>query len=71
MRIESTEDDDALAMQQVLSIPAEKLVYDVPASVFVGFRRPPHSSPTGACATFAILVRGKANRTLQRVSLAQ
>ena len=47
MRIEATEDDDALAMQQVASIPAEKLVYDVPASVFVAFRKPPHSSPTG------------------------
>jgi coatomer protein complex subunit gamma len=54
MRIESTEDDDALSMQQVFSIPAARLAYDDPQTVFVGFKRRATSTPT---ATFSCTLK--------------
>ncbi|KAJ3188376.1 Coatomer subunit gamma-2 [Gaertneriomyces sp. JEL0708] len=50
MKMESSEDEDAVLLRQENVIPIERLVYDVPGSTYVVFRRPNGICPT---ATFS------------------
>ncbi|KAI8902835.1 adaptin N terminal region-domain-containing protein [Globomyces pollinis-pini] len=54
MNCESSEDDDIVNLVPLFCIPAEKLVYDVPGSVYAVYQRVNHCTATGK---FALTLR--------------
>ena len=55
MQIAQSEGDNALYLKHQLSLPLEKLVFDVPGVIYVIYARAPGSSPIGMILIFLTL----------------